>query len=125
MHPGQLSWVCPDLLLQLYLHTSLHSCHLLWCAWLHDILGVQVCAVSRYGEVYCATCILCNCGEFLRLVVTFGTPCDVVRVTERVDIDNVDVSWGQEKVLQEAGEHMPWIQEEEADDKVKDVCRHG
>jgi hypothetical protein len=83
--------------------------------WLHDILGVQFCAVSRIGEVYCATSILCNRREFLRLVVTFGTSCDVVRVAERVDIENVDVSWGQEKVLQE----------EEADDKAQDVCRHG
>lgn len=40
-------------------------------------------------------------GQFLGLVISLGTPCDIVGVAERVDVEDVDVGWGEEDVLDE------------------------
>lgn len=42
-------------------------------------------------------------------------------VAEGIDVENVDVSWRQEKVLDEGGEHVPGVEEEEGDKEVEDV----
>ena len=49
-----------------------------------------------------------------------------MRVAKRVDIQNVDVRGRQKEVLEERGEHVPRIEEQERHDKVQDICtRHG
>ncbi len=60
-------------------------------------------------------------GEFGRLVVAFGAPGDVVGVAEGVDVENVDVGWGQEEILDERCEEVPRVEEEEGYDEPEDI----
>ena len=65
-----------------------------------------------------------SCGwKLFGFVVTFGTPCDVVGVTEGVDVENIDLGWREEKVLDEGGEHVPWVEKEERHYEPEDVGR--
>ena len=43
-------------------------------------------------------------GELGGLVVAFGAPGDVVGVAEGVDVEDVDVGWGEQDVLYELEE---------------------
>jgi len=77
------------------------------------ILSIQVAVVG--GDVYVdfTARLECRRRQLLGLVVSFGTPSDVVGVTEGVDIENVDVGGRKEEVLNEGGEHVPRVKEEE------------
>lgn len=74
--------------------------------------------------------------EFLGLVVAFGPPCYVVGVAEGVDVEDVDVGWGEEDVLDElrrldglgtdgrgtyTGEHVPRVEEDQRCNKPHHV----
>lgn len=49
-----------------------------------------------------------------------------MRVAESVNVEDVDVGRREEQVLDERGEHVPGVEEEEGDDEVQDVCTgHG
>ena len=60
-------------------------------------------------------------GQLGGFVVAFGAPGDVVGVAEGVNVEDVDVGWGEEEVLDEGGEHVPGVEEEDGHDKVEDV----
>lgn len=44
-----------------------------------------------------------------RLVAALGTPRDIVQVAEGVDVEDVGEAWRQAQVLEETGEHVPWV----------------
>ena len=46
-----------------------------------------------------------------------------MRITKRVDVENIDVGRSQGEVLQERGEHVPRVEEQEGDHEVEDVGR--
>ena len=46
-----------------------------------------------------------------------------MRVAECVHVEDIDVRRRHEEVLDEAGEHVPGIEEEEGDDEVEEVRR--
>ncbi|KAH3671309.1 hypothetical protein OGAPHI_000532 [Ogataea philodendri] len=58
-------------------------------------------------------------------VVTFGTPGDIVDVTECIDVQNVDVSWTQQQVLNKTSEHVTRVQEDERSNEVESICARG
>lgn len=84
------------------------------------ILGIEIGVVGGDGDVDLATRFEVRGGEFLGLVVAFGAPGDVVGVTEGVDVEDVDVGWGEEEVLEETGEHVPGVEEEDGGDEVEE-----
>lgn len=44
-------------------------------------------------------------------------------VAEGVDVEDVNVGGCQGEVLQEGGEHVPWVEEDEGDDEPEEVRR--
>ena len=58
-------------------------------------------------------------GESVGFVSALGTPGDIVPVAESVDHEDVDVAAHQQEILAEAGEHVPWVEVEEAGDVVQ------
>lgn len=44
-------------------------------------------------------------------------------VAEGVDVQDIDVGRCEEEILDEGGEHVPWVEEEERHDKPQHVCR--
>lgn len=42
----------------------------------------------------------------------------VVEITERVDVQDVDIHRRKEQIGQETGEHMPWIESQQAPESV-------
>lgn len=87
------------------------------------VLAVQVMIVSRNSHVDLAAWFCGGTAELLWLVIALGSPCDVVGIAKGIDVEDVDVGRGQEEVLYKAGEHVPWIEEEDGGDEVKDVGR--
>ena len=87
------------------------------------VLGVQVCVVGGDCDVDFAAGFDVGCGQLFGFVVSFGAPCDVVGVAEGVDVEDVDVGGSQEEVLDEAGCHMPGIEEEDRGEQVKKPSR--
>ncbi len=61
--------------------------------------------------------------EFLGLVVTLRTPGDIVSVAKGVNVEDVDIGRREEGVLDEAGEHVPWVEKEKGSDEPNDICR--
>ena len=60
-------------------------------------------------------------GKFGWLVVAFRAPSDVVGIAEGIDVEDVDVGWRQEEVLNERGDQMPRIEEEYRGNNPEDV----
>ena len=90
------------------------------------VLRIQVGVVGGDGDVDFATGFEVRRGQFLRFVVAFRAPGDVVGVAEGVDVEDVDVGGGEEEVLHERGDHVPRVEEKDAGDEVEEVCRgHG
>jgi len=58
-------------------------------------------------------------------VVTFGSPGNVMRVAEGVDLQCADVGGQQHEVLGGGGEHVPGIEVEEGHEKVEADGRCG
>ena len=85
------------------------------------VLSVKVAVVGGDVDVDFAAWFGGYGAEFFGLVVAFGSPCDVVGVAEGVDVEDVDVGWGEEEVLEEGGEHVPGVEEEEGDDEPEEV----
>jgi len=52
-------------------------------------------------------------------VVSFGSPGDVVRVAEGVDLQGADVGWEEDEVLGGGGEHVPGVEVEEGHEEVE------
>ena len=65
------------------------------------ILRVQITVILRDVHIDLATWLQVGGRQLLGLVVTLGTPSDIVGVTEGVDVEHVDVGRGQEDVLDE------------------------
>ena len=53
------------------------------------------------GDVDAARGLQVGGRQFFGFVVSFGTPGYVVGVAKGIDIEDVDVSWGEEEVLDE------------------------
>lgn len=85
------------------------------------VLGVQIAVVRGDVDVDLAARLEHGGWQLLRLVVTFRTPCDIMGVAEGVDVEDVDVGRGEEQVLDEGGEHVPGIEEQERHDEPEDV----
>ena len=51
-------------------------------------------------------------------VVTFGTPADVVRVAEGIDLECADVRGEKREVLSAGGEHVPWVEVDKGHEEV-------
>jgi len=64
-------------------------------------LGVQITIILGNVDIDLATRLQSCRRQLLGFVVALGTPRDVVGITEGVDIENVDVCWGEEDVLDE------------------------
>lgn len=65
------------------------------------VLGVEVAIVLGDGDVDFTAGFKVRRGEFGGFVVAFGAPGYVVGVAEGVDVEDVDVGWGHEEVLDE------------------------
>lgn len=65
------------------------------------VLGIKVTIVLGDVNVDLATGLEVGRGQFLGLVISFGTPGDIVGVTEGVDIEDVDVGWREQDILDE------------------------
>jgi hypothetical protein len=87
------------------------------------VLGVEVGVVGGDCDVDLAAGFDVCRGEFLGLVVALCAPGDVVGVAEGVDVEDVDVSGGEEEVLQEAGGHVPGVEEEDGGEEVEEPGR--
>lgn len=87
---------------------------------LRFVLGVEVRVVGGDGDVHLAAGLEIRGGEFLRGVVALGAPGDVVGVAKGVHIEDVDVGGGEEEVLEEGGEHVPGVEEEDRGDEVEE-----
>lgn len=81
-------------------------CHFLLLGWLvrefHQfglVLRVQVAVVLWDVDIDLAAGFQVSRRQFLGLVIALGTPCDIMGVTERVDVQNVDVRGGEQDVL--------------------------
>jgi hypothetical protein len=63
------------------------------------VQGIEIAVIK--GEFFLRLAVFVDggCLELLRFVVTFRAPGDIVRVAERVDINDVSVGWGEKKVL--------------------------
>lgn len=64
-------------------------------------MGVKITIILRDVDVDLATGLQSRRRQLLGFVVALGTPCDVVGITEGVNVENVDVGWGEEDVLDE------------------------
>lgn len=84
------------------------------------VLGIEIRVVGGNGDVDFAAGFQIRGWQFLRRVVAFGAPGDVVGVAEGVDVEDVDVGGGEEEVLDEGGEHVPGVEEEEGGDEVEE-----
>jgi hypothetical protein len=84
------------------------------------VLGVEVCVVGGDGDVDFAAGFDVGCGELFGFVVALCAPGDVVGVAEGVDVEDVDVGGGKEEVLQEAGGHVPGVEEEDGGEEVEE-----
>lgn len=87
------------------------------------VLRVEIGVVRWDCDVDFAAGFEVCCRELFGLVVTFCSPCDVVGVAEGVDVEDVDVGGSQEEVLDEAGCHMPGIEEEDRGEEVEEPSR--
>lgn len=87
------------------------------------VLRVEIGVVGGNVDVDFAARFERRGGQFLGLVVALGAPGDVVGVAEGVDVEDVDVGGRQEEVLQEAGGHVPWVEEEERGEEVQQPGR--
>ena len=63
------------------------------------ILVVQIAVVLGSLELYLTAGFDVRGGEFLGFVIAFGSPRDVVSVAEGIDVQDIDVGWGEEEVL--------------------------
>lgn len=75
------------------------------------VLRIEIGVIGRDRDVDFAAWLEIRRGELLRRVVAFGAPGDIVRIAEGVDVEDVDVSRGQQEVLNKTRNHMPRIQE--------------
>ena len=64
-------------------------------------MGVQITIILGNVDIDLATRLQSCRRQLLGFVVTLGTPCDVMGITEGIDVENVDVGWGEEDVLDE------------------------
>jgi hypothetical protein len=87
------------------------------------VLGVEVGVVGGDCDVDLAAGFYVCRGQFLGLVVALCAPGDVVGVAEGVDVEDVDVGGGEEEVLQEAGGHVPGVEEEDGGEEVEEPGR--
>ena len=60
------------------------------------VLGIEIRVVRRDVDVYLATRLEVGGRQLLSFVITFCTPCNIMGITEGVDVENVDVSRGEE-----------------------------
>ena len=65
------------------------------------ILGVEVSIILRNIDVDFSSRLHSCRAEFLSFIVAFRTPGDIVGVAECVNVEDVDVGGGQQKVLDE------------------------
>jgi len=70
------------------------------------VLRVQVAVVLRDVDVDLAARLEIGDLEFRGFVIAFGAPGDVVGVAEGVDVEDVNVGGGEEKVLEELREKV-------------------
>lgn len=70
------------------------------------VLRVQVAVVLRDVDVDFTAGLEVGDFEFWGFVVAFGAPGDVMGVAEGVDVEDVDVRGGEEKVLEELRENF-------------------
>ena len=84
------------------------------------VLGVEVCVVGGDVDVDFAAGFDVGGGQLFGFVVALCTPGDVVGVAEGVDVEDVDVCRSEEEVLQEAGGHVPGVEEEDGGEEVEE-----
>ena len=65
------------------------------------VLAVEIVVIAGDGNVDFTTWLGDGRGQLLRLVISLGTPCDIVGVAEGVDVEDVDVCWREQDVLNE------------------------
>ncbi len=81
------------------------------------ILCIEIAIILRNVDIdFAAWFEICR-REFLGFVVTFGTPSDVVGITEGIDVENIDVSGCQEKVLEKLEPRISRV-----DSRIVDGC---
>lgn len=68
---------------------------------LRIILVVQIAVVLRNVDVDLTAGLEVRGGQFLGLVISLSTPCDIVGVAEGVDVEDIDVGWREQDVLNE------------------------
>ena len=104
--PNQHNRTSKPLIVILLLLARRHILHLLDSLVSKDcnlavVLVVEIAFVRRDIDVNFAAGFESCRGEFLGFVVAFGTPGDVVGVAEGVNVEDVDVGWSEEEVLDE------------------------
>lgn len=82
------------------------------------VLRVEIGVVGGDGDVDFSAGFEVRGGEFLRFVVAFGAPGDVVGVAKGVDVEDVEVGGCEEEVLDERGDHVPGVEEQYARDEI-------
>lgn len=76
------------------------------------VLSVQVTIILGDVDVDLTARLQSRRRQLLGLVVTLGTPCDIVGIAESVDVENVDVGRGKEDVLDELELMLAWLSHE-------------
>lgn len=56
--------------------------------------------------------------QSIGLVRSLGSPGNIVPVTVRIDIEDVDIGRGDEHILWEGVEHVPWVEVHERGQEV-------
>ena len=85
------------------------------------VKSIQVPIILRNQNIDFAIGFDVSRREFLSLVIPLGSPSDVVGVAKGVDIEDIDISRGEHDILEKTGDHMPWVEEEDASNDPEDI----
>lgn len=64
-------------------------------------MRVKVAVILRNADFNLASRCNIRVFEFRCFIIAFGTPADIMGVTESVDVENVDVGRGEKEILNE------------------------